>query len=47
VQRDANGGVVIEAPPETTSTLAALFSGMAQLLQTAASRPLTGRDSMP
>jgi hypothetical protein len=36
VQRTANGGLVIEAPPETASTLAALFSGMAQLLQAAA-----------
>ena len=31
--RTAAGGLVIEAPPETASTLAALFSGMAQLLQ--------------
>jgi hypothetical protein len=36
VQRTAAGGLVIEAPPETASTLAALFSGMAQLLQAAA-----------
>ena len=36
VQRTARGGLVIEAPPETASTLAALFSGMAQLLQAAA-----------
>ena len=36
VQRTASGGLVIEAPPETASTLAALFSGMAQLLQGAA-----------
>jgi superfamily II DNA or RNA helicase len=36
VQRAAHGGLVIEAPPETASTLAALFSGMAQLLQAAA-----------
>jgi hypothetical protein len=35
VQRTERGGLVIEAPPETASTLAALFSGMAQLLQTA------------
>jgi hypothetical protein len=33
---------VIEAPPETASTLAALFSGMAQLLQAAAAPPVTG-----
>jgi SNF2 family DNA or RNA helicase len=36
VQRTPRGGLVIEAPPETASTLAALFSGMAQLLQAAA-----------
>jgi SNF2 family DNA or RNA helicase len=36
VQRTPAGGLVIEAPPETASTLAALFSGMAQLLQSAA-----------
>ena len=35
VQRTARGGLVIEASPETASTLAALFSGMAQLLQAA------------
>jgi hypothetical protein len=35
VQRSARGGLVIEAPPETASTLAALFSGIAQLLQAA------------
>ena len=39
VQRTARGGLVIEAPPETASTLAALFSGMAQLLQTVAAPP--------
>jgi hypothetical protein len=39
VQRTARGGLVIEAPPETASTLAALFSGMAQLLQAAAVAP--------
>jgi superfamily II DNA or RNA helicase len=39
VQRTATGGLVIEAPPETASTLAALFSGMAQLLQAAAAPP--------
>ena len=42
VQRTASGGLVIEAPPETASTLAALFSGMAQLLQAAAVLPVTG-----
>ncbi|MBI3491080.1 MAG: SWF/SNF helicase family protein [Acidobacteria bacterium] len=41
VQRTASGGLVIEAPPETASTLAALFSGMAQLLQAAATPPVT------
>jgi hypothetical protein len=39
VQRTAQGGLVIEAPPETASTLAALFAGMAQLLQAAAAAP--------
>jgi hypothetical protein len=38
VRRAANGGLIIEAPPETASTLAALFSGMAQLLEAAAAR---------
>jgi superfamily II DNA/RNA helicase len=42
VQRTAGGGLVIEAPPEAASTLAALFSGMAQLLQAAAVPPVTG-----
>ncbi|MBI3047738.1 MAG: DEAD/DEAH box helicase [Acidobacteria bacterium] len=42
VQRTAGGGLVIEAPPETASTLAALFSGMAQLLQAAVIPPGTG-----
>jgi len=41
VQRTASGGLVIEAPPETASTLTALFSGMAQLLQAAATPPMT------
>jgi superfamily II DNA/RNA helicase len=36
VQRTDRGGLVIEAPPETASTLAALFSGMARLLRAAA-----------
>ena len=36
VRRTVSGGLVIEAPPETASTLAALFSGMAQLLEAAA-----------
>ncbi len=42
VQRTASGGLILEAPPETASTLTALFSGMAQLLQ--ASAPVTRRD---
>ena len=46
VQRTASGGLVIEAPPETASTLAALFSGMAQLLQAATTAPLTGGHSV-
>lgn len=33
------GGLVIEAPPETAATLAALFSGIAQLLQGGAALP--------
>ena len=36
VQRTASGGLIIEAPPDTASTLATLFSGIAQLLQAAA-----------
>jgi superfamily II DNA or RNA helicase len=36
VQRTAGGGLIIQAAPETASTLAALFSGMAQLLQAVA-----------
>jgi hypothetical protein len=32
VQRTAGGGLVISAPAATASTLAALFTGMAQLL---------------
>jgi hypothetical protein len=36
VQRTDRGGLVIEAPPETASTLAAIFSGMAQLLHAVA-----------
>ena len=43
VQRTAQGGLVIEAPPETASTLAALFAGMAQLLQAAAAAPAPSR----
>jgi superfamily II DNA or RNA helicase len=39
VQRTVHGALVIEAPPETASTLAALFAGMAQLLKTAAAGP--------
>lgn len=35
VHRSANGGLVIEATPETASTLAAIFAGLAELLQTA------------
>jgi len=43
VQRTTSGGLIVEAPPETASTLAALFSGMAHLFQVAAARPVTGR----
>jgi superfamily II DNA or RNA helicase len=42
VRRTNSGGLVIEAPSETASTLAALFSGMAQLLQAAATPPVAG-----
>jgi hypothetical protein len=45
VQRTANGGLVIEAPPETASTLGALFSGMAQLLKAAATPRMTAGTS--
>jgi hypothetical protein len=44
VHHTASGGLVIEAPPETASTLAALFSGIAQLLRTAPAPPVTGTD---
>jgi superfamily II DNA or RNA helicase len=46
VRRTNSGGLVIEAPPETASTLAALFSGMAQLLQAAAAPPVAGGDNV-
>jgi hypothetical protein len=36
VQRTTGGGLIIEGPPETASTLAALFAGMAELLQAVA-----------
>jgi superfamily II DNA or RNA helicase len=36
VRRTDRGGLVIEAPPEAASTLAAVFQGFAQLLQAAA-----------
>ncbi|HZL93890.1 MAG TPA: DEAD/DEAH box helicase, partial [Vicinamibacterales bacterium] len=41
IQRTPAGGLVVEAPPETASTLAALFSGMAQLFQMAAASAVT------
>jgi hypothetical protein len=43
----ASGGLIIEALPETASTLAALFSGIAQLLRVAAAAaapPVAGAD---
>jgi SNF2 family DNA or RNA helicase len=40
VHRTAEGGLVIEAPRETASALAALFSGMAQLVRAAATAPV-------
>jgi superfamily II DNA or RNA helicase len=45
VQRTAKGGLIIEAPPDTASTLAALFSGMAELLQAAAAPQASGGES--
>ena len=36
VRRQADGDVIIEAPPQAASTLSALFEGMAALLQQAA-----------
>lgn len=42
VQRSAKGGLIIEAPPETASTLAALFARMAPVLQAAATPRGTG-----
>jgi hypothetical protein len=44
VQRTAGGGLVIEARPEIASTLATLFSGMAQLLQACATSRAIGGD---
>jgi hypothetical protein len=46
VQRTDRGGLMIEAPAETASTLAALFTGMAQLLQAAAA-PGGAQDAEP
>ncbi|MEW5981107.1 MAG: DEAD/DEAH box helicase [Acidobacteriota bacterium] len=39
------GGLVIEAPPDTAATLAALFSGIAQLLQAGVAAPAPGSES--
>jgi superfamily II DNA or RNA helicase len=39
VRRQADGNVIIEAPPEAASTLSALFEGIAALLQQAAEPP--------
>ena len=44
VRHTASGGLIIEAPPDAASALAALFSGMAQLLRSAAAPPVTGAD---
>jgi SNF2 family DNA or RNA helicase len=38
VEKTKQGGLVIEAPPEAASTLAAMFSGLAQMLQAAAAK---------
>ncbi len=46
VQQTADGGLVVEAPPETASRLAALFSGIAQLLQATAAPRGGGGDSV-
>ena len=46
IQRTGSGGLVIEAPPESASALAALFSGMAQLLQAAAAPQIAGGGSV-
>ena len=47
VQHTAGGGLLIEAPPETAATLAALFSGMAQLLQAAVTPTLAPAGELP
>jgi hypothetical protein len=44
VQRTGTGGLRIEAPPEAAEMLAALFSGMATLLQAAAAPAVTRAD---
>ena len=44
IQRTAAGGLVVEASFETAATLAALFSGMAQLFQTAAASAVARGD---
>jgi hypothetical protein len=44
VQHTASGGLIIEAPPEIASTLAALFSGIAQRLRGAAAPTVTAGD---
>lgn len=44
VQHTTDGRLLIEAAPAVASTLAALFSGMAQLLQAAARPQVTGGD---
>jgi hypothetical protein len=41
VRRTGGGGLLIEATPESASTLAALFSGMAQILQAVSAPPPT------
>ncbi len=44
IRREADGRVILEAPPEAASALGALFEGMAALLQSA-SRPASGDGS--
>jgi SNF2 family DNA or RNA helicase len=47
VRRTPAGGIAIEAPPEAADTLAAMFSGMAELLSRAVNEDSTSEDSSP
>lgn len=44
IRRTGSGGLVVEAPRETASTLVALFSDLARLFESAAAPPGAGRD---